>query len=177
MVVTTSGAAQGIDINLSNDSAMFRYIINLTKKGGLGDTAVDMGFYYTTSDDVMAMAGLQVVNETGTGSPGLDAGVGAKLFALDTDNHNVVSLALGGQLHYSPPAASRAGLMLQAYYSPDIVTFVDGRQFLFFTGRLDYAVTQQAVVYWGYRRVSTELNSRVDIDVESGPHVGVQIAF
>jgi len=177
-VVSTGAAAQSLDVSLNDNSALFDYAASTRSRGGLGNSAVDLGIYFTNTDDIMAMLGLQVMDGTGTGSPGLDAGVGAKFFALRADaKQDIYALTLGGQLHYTPASASRVGVLLQAFYSPDIVTFGDGKQFLFVTARVGYLVMQRAEVYFGFRRVEAELSSRENLGIESGLHIGLQVTF
>lgn len=176
--VSVGVSAQTLDVSLCDNSALFDYSVSTASHGGFGNTAADLGIYFTNTDDTMAMLGLQVVDGTGTGSPGLEAGVGAKLFALRADaKQNIVALTLGGQLHYSPESASRVGLMVQGFFAPDIVTFGDGKQFLFATARVGYLVMQQAEVYFGFRRVQTTISSRAKVGIESGPHIGLQVMF
>ena len=176
--MSTGAIAQSLDVSLNDNSALFDYVASTAGRGGLGNAAVDLGTYFTNTDDIMLMAGLQVVDATGTGSPGLDAGVGAKLFALRADaKEDILALTLGGQLQYVPAFASRVEVLLQAFFAPDIVTFGDGRQFLFFTANVGYLVMQRAKVYFGYRLLEVELVSRENLGIESGPHIGLQVSF
>jgi hypothetical protein len=176
--VSTGVAAQTLDVSLCDNSALFDYSASTASHRGLGNTAADVGIYFTNTDDIMARLGLQVVDGTGTGSPGLEAGVGAKFFALRADaKEDIFALTLGGQLTYSPKSASRVVLLGQAYFAPDIVTFGDGKQFIFATARIGYLVMQQAEVYFGYRLVQTTLSSRDILGIESGPNIGLQVTF
>lgn len=175
---STCAAAQSLDVSLNDNSALFDYTASAASRGGFGNTAADLGIYFTNTDDIMVMLGLQVVDGTGTGSPGLEAGVGAKLFALRADaKQDIFALTLGGELHYTPASLSRVAVLAQLFYAPDIVTFGDGRQFIYATARVGYLVMQRAEIYFGFRRVETELVSRVNLGIESGPHIGLQVTF
>lgn len=176
--VSTGVAAQTLDVSLCDNSALFDYAANTASRGGLGNTAADLGIYFTNTDDIMAMVGLQVVDGTGTGSPGLEAGVGAKFFALRADaKQDIYALTLGGRLNYTPESASRVVVMAEAFFAPDIVTFGDGKQFLFANANVGYLVMQQAQIYFGYRLIETTLSSREKLGIESGPHIGLQVTF
>jgi|GEM_PF-6418211 len=74
-------SAQSFDINLNNDTAEFNLNAPLPSGLQLGGTEMNLGFLYTKDDDYMGMAGLQVMGSTGSGSPGLSAGLGVKVLA------------------------------------------------------------------------------------------------
>jgi len=176
--VSTGVAAQSLDVNLNDNAALFDYTASTGSRGGLGNAAADLGIYFTNTDDIMAMVGIQVVDGTGTGSPGLEAGVGAKFFALRADaKQDIYALTLGGRLNYSPKSASRVAVTAEAFFAPDIVTFGDGKQFLFVTANVGYLVMQQAKIYFGYRLIEVTLMSRENLGIESGPHIGLQVSF
>ena len=110
-----AASAQTLDLNVSNDSALFRYIVRDTDSTGFGNREVDLGLAYTTDDAIVGMFGAQVVAEAGSRSPGLDAGLGLKLFGANADldeqdDMNLFALTLGGQLHFVPPPVPRLHL-------------------------------------------------------------------
>lgn len=179
MAASPQLVGQELDVNLSNDSALFRYISHHAGGGAFGGrTETDLGFLYTTDDDVLGMAGIQVVGEAGSGSPGLDAGLGLKAFAATAGNDDIFALTLGGQIQYRPPLLNnRLSLGLEGFYSPDIVTYWDAESFGFFAGRVAYEILPQASAYLGYRKVRTDLETGGKFTIESGGHVGVSLAF
>lgn len=171
-------SAQTLDLNMSNDSALFRYIVHDRDSSGLGNKEVDLGLVYTTDDAIVGMFGAQVVAEAGSRSPGLDAGLGLKLFGANTkDNDSLFALTLGGQLHFVPPPWPRIGVSLQAYFSPDVVTFGDADKFVYVSSAVEYRVLPQAMVYLGYRKMRAGLEDQGTVTVESGGHLGFQLEF
>lgn len=173
-------AAQELDINLSNDSALFRYIGHQSGGSTFGGTETDLGFLYTTDDDIVGMFGIQVTGETGSGSPGLQAGVGLKAFGATADeaDADVFALTLGGQLQYRPQSLSRVLVGVDGFFSPDIVTFVDAESFSFVSARVGYEILPQATAYLGYRKIRADLeNGGGEVTIESGGHVGVMLTF
>ena len=175
MSFSLSAEAQEFDVTLSNESAQFRYIIK--SNGGFGNSEIDFGALYTQSNDTVGMAGIQVVDEAGSGSPGLSVGLGAKAFVANTDSYDIIAAAVGGQLRYSPPSMKRFGVSASAFYSPDIICFMDARNFLYTSARLEYELLAQARVYLGYRRVTAKIKNQSDDTLDSDIHLGMQILF
>ncbi len=174
--------AQTLDLNVSNDSAQFRYIIMDRDSSGFGSKEVDLGLVYTTDDAIVGMFGAQLVAEAGSRTPGLDAGLGLKLFGAnaDVDGRDDVSLfalTLGGQLRFVPPPWPRIGVSLEGFFSPDVVTFGDADKFTYLSSALEYRVLPQAMVYLGYRKMRAGLEEGGNVTVESGGHLGFQLEF
>ena len=176
-------SAQTLDLNISNDSALFRYIIQDRDSSGFGNKQVDLGLVYTTDDVIVGMFGAQLVAEAGSRTPGLDAGLGLKLFGANADpdsldeDVSLFALTLGGQLHFVPPPWPRIGVSLQGFFSPDVVTFGDADKFAYLSGALEYRVLPQAMVYLGYRKMRAGLEDGDNVTLESGGHLGFQLQF
>lgn len=174
--------AQTLDLNLSNDGAQFRYITQDRDSTGFGNKEVDLGLVYTTDDVIVGMFGAQVVAEAGSRSPGLDAGLGLKLFGANAeideqDDASLFALTLGGQLHFVPPPWPRIGVSLQGYFSPDVVTFGDADKFIYLSSALEYRVLPQAMIYLGYRKMRAGIEDDGTVTLESGGHFGFQLEF
>ena len=174
--------AQTLDLNMSNDSALFRYIILDRDSSGSGSKEVDLGLVYSTDDAIVGMFGAQLVAEAGSRSPGLDAGLGLKLFGANADvdggdDVSLFALTLGGQLHFVPPPWPRIGVSLEGFFSPDVVTFGDADKFAYLSAALEYRVLPQAMVYLGYRKMRAGLEEGDNVTVESGGHLGFQLEF
>ena len=166
-------------MTLSNDSAQFRYITH--SNAGFGDSEIDFGVLYTNSDEVMGMLGLMVVDDAGSGSPGLKVGLGIKAFtvsATKAGDFDAAALSLGAELNYTLPGFSdRLALNGQIFYAPDIVSFMDANRYMYSTARIEYEVLPQAVVYLGYRRVRIGLSAMPSVTLDSDTHLGVQFYF
>ncbi len=177
-----TGMARSLDVDLSNDSAQVRYVTFAGDTTGLGNSELDLGLLYSSADSVandsvLAMLGLLVTGDAGTGSPGLSVGVGFKLFAGSVDSDSLAALAISGQLRYHPQAFGRIGLTGQIHYAPDVVTFLDADRFSAVTARIEYEVHPQALVYAGYRKVWADLSNGPNADLDNGGHIGLQILF
>ena len=88
--------ARALDINLSDDTAEFRLVTPVGFENTFGSTELDLGFLYTTTDDVMGIIGFQAVDEAGSATPGLKVGVGVKGFAGTVNEKDVYAVSLGG---------------------------------------------------------------------------------
>jgi len=167
--------AQEIDLTLSDNSALFRYLHH--SNSGYGHSEVDAGFLYTNDNDFLLMLGIQVEGEAGSGSPGLSAGVGVKGFTANTDAFDLFAVGIGGELRYSPPSISRLGFRIQLYHAPGIVTFMDADRFTYGTLSVEYEVLQQATVYLGYRNVETDIRGQGNAELDDDSHIGLRIMF
>jgi len=175
-------SAQTLDLNVNNDGAQFRYIVQDRDSSGFGNKEVDLGLVYSTDDAIVGMFGAQVVAEAGSRTPGLDAGLGLKLFGAnaevdDQDDASLFALTLGGQLHFVPPPWPRIGVSLQGFFSPDVLTFGDADKFVYLSSALEYRVLPQAAVYLGYRKMRAGIEDAGTVSIESGGHLGFQLTF
>lgn len=180
LLVTGAGAgaaqADSLDLALSSDSARISYDAPF-RAANFGLNRFEAGFLFTDRDDAVASLGLRVSDEAGSGSPGLEVGLGLKAYAAAADNNGSLALGVGGELHYMPPAMNRVGFGLFGYYAPDIVAFIDSDHFYEWGARLEYQVLPEAAVYLGYRKVEVGLKDLGDFNIESGGHLGVRYGF
>lgn len=169
--------ADTFDINLNDESAQLLYISPFTSDEGIGGANMEVGMLYTEADDYLGMIGLDIKGEAGSGSPGLIAGVGLRGYGIGTTGADIGAFAIGGLVHYSPPSLSRLGLVTQIYYSPEILTFMDGKHLQSVELRVEYKVLTQAVVYLGYRNIDADLDGGGSIDIDDGGHLGLRFMF
>ncbi len=170
--------ARSLEANLNNDAAQFRVNIYPAGATALGETRLAMGFLYTADDDYVVAAGLMVAGQTGSESPGLEAGVGLHAYGGRTGRDNdFAAIALSGMLDYRPPALDRLHLGLYIDYAPRIVTFMDGKHFLHYGLRIGYDILQQALVYVGYRAMELGAAKGKDDTIDDGAVIGVEFYF
>lgn len=171
--------AQALDVNLSDDTAQFRFItpIGFQDNNTFGGTELDLGFLYTTSEDVLGVIGFQAVDEAGSASPGLRVGVGVKGFAGNIEENDVYAVTLGVQARFAPPAFNRFGIFGDLHFAPDVVTFGDTERLLYINTRLEYEVLPQATAYLGYRKIRANINGGGHVSIDNGAHLGIQFLF
>jgi len=175
LLACAGAAAQEIDLTLSDNSALFRYLKHGTST--YGQSEIDAGLLYTNDSDFLLMLGLQVQGEAGSGSPGLNAGIGFKGFTANTDLYDLLAFGIGGELHYTPASINRLGFRVQFYHAPNIVTFMDAERLTYSTLSIEYDLLQQAKVYLGYRNVRASINGQSSIDLDDDTHLGFRIMY
>ncbi len=85
-----------------------------------------------------------------------------------------MALAPGVNVRFSP--VQRVGIGGHFYYSPDIVTWLDGERYTEWGVRLDYQLLAQAYVYLGYRDIEVDINGQA-VEIDDTGHVGMKIHF
>lgn len=176
LTASTTALADVIDINLGDNSAQFQYS-SAMGRDSVGKTEFHMGFLYTDQDNLLGDAGILVKNEVGSNLPGVTVGVGIKGLMATTDNNDAMALALGGQVRFSLPTASRFGIAAQLYLAPKIVTFGDADRYIESGVRLEYEILPQATAYVGYRKIKFGIETGPDALLDEGAHIGVKITF
>ena len=167
--------AQSLDINLSDDTAEFRYITPVGFENSLGNAELDLGFLSTTSDDIMGIVGFQAVDEAGSATPGLKVGVGVKAFAGTINKNDVYAIGLGGNVRV--PIINRVAIFGDIHFAPDVVTFGDTERLLYINTRLEYEILPEATVYLGYRNLRANLTKGGHESIDNAAHLGLQFMF
>jgi hypothetical protein len=162
---SVSASAARLDVNLNQDSARFTYY-SLIGGSTYGRTEMSTGVLYNQDKNYLLELGLQVVDVAGSESPGLEIGVGPKLFYMTDDEADVtgLSIAIGGIVRYNLPQLQRLALQGSLYYAPSITSTLDTDAFLEYGVRVAYEILPTANVYLGYRRI------RVDYTKGNGSH-------
>ena len=168
--------AQTFDVNLSDDAAQFAYVAPMGQQG-FGQGHVDGRVLFTDNDAFLGALGFGVVGDAGSGSPGLQVGVGVRAYGVNTDNGDVVALALGGRFEFAPPPLPRLRIGAEVNYAPNIVTFVDGDRFYDNSAYVGYEIFQDAVAYLGVRRIHASIEDAPNVTVDKGAYLGVRLQF
>lgn len=157
--------AARLDVNLNQDSARFTYY-SLVGGSTYGRTEMSTGLLYNEDKNYLLELGLQVVDVAGSGSPGLEIGVGPKLYYMNSDTPDAsgLSIAIGGMVRYNLPQVPRLALQGTLYYAPSITSTLDTSNFLEYGARVAYEILPTANIYLGFRRI------RVDYTQGKGTH-------
>lgn len=167
--------AASVDFNLSNNSAQARFA---TVIGGttVGRTETSVGFLYNDDEKYVVDFGLLVIDVAGSKTPGLEIGVGPRLYYGDGDNGNAVAIGLGGQLRYKFPRLPRINFGLDGFYAPDIVSFADSSYLYEVGARVGYEILPTADVYFGYRRIHADFDKGAET-LDEAMMLGLKLAF
>jgi hypothetical protein len=172
---SSHGTAASLDLNLNNKSAQVRLAAVV---GGttMGRTQTSIGFLYNDDEKYVLDLGLLVIDVAGSKSPGLEIGVGPKLYFADGDKGEAVAIGLGGQLRYKIPALQRINFGLEGYYAPDIVAFAEADNMYEVGFRAGYEILPTADVYAGYRRIRAEFD-KGDETLDESLMFGFKLSF
>ena len=160
IAISAPGMAATLDLNLSDESAQVKYGMHV---GGttLGRSELTFGFLYNDNDNknkTMGEVGLLVIDAAGSKSPGLEIGVGPKLYYADGINGNALAIGLGGKLRYKLPTLTRMLLSAEGYYAPGIVSFADADNMYEIDLRIGYEIIPTADLYAGYRLIKADFD-------------------
>ncbi len=164
--------ASSIDFNLNNDSLRVNYASPIGKTKGL---QMEMGWLHFDPRDVDILdLGLHVSGENWSKSGTFNIRLGVRTAFVSAGATDILALAPGVNVRFSP--AQRVGIGGHFYYSPDIVTWLDGERYTEWGVRLDYQLLAQAYVYLGYRDIEVGINGTT-VGIEDTGHVGMKIHF
>lgn len=168
--------AQTALISLSEDSAQFKYAM-LAGGQSFGRSEFGFGFLYNSEKSYVLETGLHVIDEAGASVPGLQAGIGGKLYGASIPNHELLAIGIGGLLRYALPGSERFAIALEGSYAPEIVSFMDAANFREFAVRGEYEVLQQAALFVEFRKFEGKLDSGANITIDEGGRVGLRVSF
>lgn len=172
--------AQTFDMNLSDKSAQFKYSTRIGNPNpGEGRSEVEAGFLYNDDDNYMAEVGMLIIDVAGTKTPGLEMGVGPKLFMASHKGTggDAVAVGLGGQLRYKLPSLSRVNFTVAGYYAPSIVSFSDADSMWEFNAQVGYEILPTANVYFGYRHIQVDFDPVGKHSIDETWMVGLKFSF
>ena len=180
LVIASFGVnAARLDVNLNQDSARFTYY-SLIGGSTYGRTEMSTGLLYNEDKNYLLELGLQVVDVAGSESPGLEVGVGPKLYYMNSDTPDVsgLAIAIGGIIRYNLPQMQRLALQGSAYYAPSITSTLDTDNFFEYGVRVAYEILPTANIYLGYRRIRVDYTKGVGSHtLDDGAMVGMNFSF
>lgn len=175
-VINNAALANGLEINLSGDSVWVKYSKRISGTQ-FGRNEAGAGILYNTNDNIMFEADLTVIDETGSKTPGLDAGVGPKIYVGATKNREYLSFALGGLLAYRPLIMNRVVMQVHGYYAPSIVSWIDADHMWEVGGRIGYEIVPSAQIYVGYRKIYADVDIKKERTIEENAVLGLLMNF
>lgn len=166
IIVSTGANAAKVDINLAQDSARFTYY-SLVGGSNFGRTEMSAGLMYNDDKNSLWELGIQVIDVAGSKSPGLELGIGPKLYYFKSDKKPDASgavIAIGGNFRYKFAQMQRVFISGTLYYAPSITSTIDADNYMEFGFRAGYELLPTADLYVGVR------NIRVDYTKGYGDH-------
>jgi hypothetical protein len=168
---SVTAAAGTVDVNLSNKTIEGKFYAN----AGLADWTFG-ALYNRDEKNSVVSVGLLAVGDSYIGNSRVKGGIGGKLYAVGVEDSDVLALGLGGQFAWFPNDGP-FGIGGYGFYSPRVVTGLDGERFWEAGVRLELEVIKNSSVYVGYREIRTELDNGTSPYVDRGGFAGIQIKF
>ena len=181
MAVSTfsqSTIAETLDINLSDESAQFKYLQNINGTTE-GRTELGFGILYNDDDNYLAEASFIITDVAGTKAPGLEVGVGPKLYLAKHDKTDLdaFSIGVGAQFRYKIPTVTRLNFTGAVFYAPGIVSFADAEDLTEIFVSIGYEVLPTADVYLGYRYINVDFDPVSDKTLDETALIGLSFSF
>ncbi len=176
---TVTSYAQTASISLSENSALMRYSL-LVGGQSFGRSESGIGFVYNENGGYLFNASFQVVDEVGSKFPGLDVGIGGKLYGGAINSEQFSAFGLGIQLRYSVFGMQRVNIGFDGYYAPSVVAWLDATRFWELAGRLGYELLPQAMVFIEYRQFAMTrevAGNEQSFDIDAAGRFGIQVEF
>ncbi len=167
--------ADAFDINLNDDSGRMTYNFSA------GDAEIPVSILYgndkRTGRYWVVSGGLQVAGDSFFGETLMTGSLGVNVYAVDTDDFEILALGLGGMVGFYPNN-SRFGFHFGGYYAPAFITGLDGENFWEARFRADFKLFDTARIYIGYREMQAKLEeSGTEVTIDKGAHGGLEIRF
>jgi hypothetical protein len=170
--LSSSAAADSLDLNLHDEALRLTYAFAPGAQRGL---EADLGHYFNEDDQYITHLGLHVSGENWSKQGVFDIGLGGRLVYVHTDPLDLTGMAVGARVRFSP--VQRLGFGGTIYYAPQIVTFMDGENYLETSVSVDYQLLPQGFVYLGYRRIEVDFDDAKDVEFDDKVHVGMKLLF
>jgi hypothetical protein len=164
-------AAGTVDVNLSNDTLEAKF------ETAVGAADFIFGGIYNRDDKNYGFnIGLLAAGDGMAGKSRVEGGLGGKIYTVHVAGSDVAALALGGQLRWFPGNGS-FGFGGYAFFSPSVVTFLDGKNFYDAGLRAEVEVFRNSFAYLGVRWQRAELEDGSQPYVDRGGFAGIMVKF
>lgn len=175
----TGAQAAGLELDLSEESGEFTYLVN---SRGVVEGGIDLGlsFFYNSREDILLSANVLSLGQQAQYNQPLQLGVGAKLYGgkLD-DDREVGAIGIGGRLGYIIPSQiSPVAVVAEIYFAPSVTSFGDAERLMDLNTRIEAEITPTAVGFFGYRLSTVRMSgSEDDIELDDNLNLGVRFLF
>ena len=143
-----------------------------------GRSEFNTRFLYNDDEETaLGSVGFDFVGEPGN-VPGLDLGVGTKIYGGHTEpSQDLLSLGVGGSVHYSPPALGGFGASALFFYAPSIFSVLDSERIVEGALRLTYAITPRVRLGVEYQRIRSKFEDAGTWTIDEGIRAGFVATF
>jgi len=174
---STQVFAQNLELNLSEHSAQAKYSAAVGGTTYGRSELVFGGLYNDKEKTTLGEISLLVVDNAGVNSPGLELGIGPKVWVAKRGDNSAVAVAIGGRMKYKLGMNDRLFTRARVFYAPSIVTFSDANKMWEVSAEIGYEILATADVYGGYRVIEAEFPVDADRFLDNSAYFGIRIQF
>ncbi len=167
--------AASLELTLNDDVAQF-LVTSTGNRWGMDNTQVGGGILFNENDDLLGTVRLLSTNRV---SPSLRFAVGVQGYLGDLDriNETASAIAVGGNVGIGLAAQIPVSLVLEGWVAPSILSFGDTEKTKEWSARIEAAISRQAAVFFGYRKLEIEVENRGDYELDDSANFGVRLTF
>ncbi|MGB0866647.1 MAG: YfaZ family outer membrane protein, partial [Granulosicoccaceae bacterium] len=179
-ILTGAGVqAAGLELDLSEESGEFTYLVN---SRGVVEGGIDLGlsFFYNNREDIMLSANILSLGQQAKYGQPLQLGVGAKIYGGKLeDDREIGAIGIGGRLGYIIPSQiSPVAVVAEIYFAPSVTSFGEAERLMELTTRIEAEITPTAVGFFGYRLTTARMaDTEDDTELDDNLNIGVRFLF
>jgi len=169
--------ADSLDIGFNDFSAQVGTRMRISQDTqGFSETNA-RGLYNKNEDTLLGSLGLDIYGSLENMLAGVHFGAGAKLYGGETDDEEMLSLALGGLLRMAPTAWQGVGFSASYFYGPQIFSTLDVQRLTEFQASIDYEFIPRSKVFVGYGNLQTNFKEFDKRTIDEGFRLGITLSY
>lgn len=130
----------------------------------------------TDDDEQLVSLGLWTNGQVAQ-TENLFGGLGAKVYAANSEDETFFALSIGGHIEYLFSSFPDLSLISEFYYAPEVTVSDDFDYLNDFTFRINYKMFDNASVFTGLRRIALKHESDDVLKLDNRIHAGINITF
>lgn len=174
LLMSSSVYSEEFTIQLGSESARFMYITEAFGQD-FGRLEMEAGFLYNENNNKLVNVGLLVRGESV--SVPLIVSIGARAYYADLSPYTAGAIAIGGDLLLGPESWGGLGLGAYFYTAPGVVAFADAEDLTEYGAYLNYQITPQANIAFGYQRIDVSITNLPDVTFDKGAYFALNLSF
>ncbi len=169
--------AGNFSIDLNQHSTQVEYVQQLDTQN-YGDTFAKVRYLYNDDSSTNLFGAAAGVTGTPGNAAGLKLGLDVAVNGGQTKNdQKLLAVGLGFMAEYTPPALQGVGFAGHLVYSPEIFTFMDGKDYLDWGCGVSYKVLPNAKVTLAYQNIQADIKNRGNRDLDNTVRFGISLDF
>jgi len=176
ILATSPVIADNIDFNVGSDAVRFTYAIPIGSSD-YGRKDITFGILYNEDDNTFIDAALHIIDEAGSKFPGMEVGIGPKVYFGQTNSEDYLTVGFEALGNYRLAKMNRIVLGAYGYYAPGILSFIDADELWEMHFRASYELIPSASIYLGYRKIRAKVNVKNERTIDDSFHFGLIMEF